>query len=481
MMMRLLHLFVTVLFIFSLATVDALVSACGSSQSDGNLLQSPLDGHCGGLSLFILGSYRWCDLNLTEMFVSLHFQDFSRVLSQKEFCSGLNLTVPAGVNKLTAALHDRKPLNLDICEGCSCSSIYFVADPLLTGPDLFSRLVPAIGLPVLYRILSQMQTQSSHGADLVLGLHAGIEVSRLILFLKSLRASCMDCFIVLFCREISASLQQILLRTNAWCIPYEFWHANSTLGPAGDHRFALYSNFLALAGSSVRRVFLSDVRDVAFQGSPFDSLDLAPLDVVFFLEDKRRLIQVNGYPFYLFLLLTMLVLQDSWTNRHWLTENCSEYQLHAVYERIKHHPRSCSGTALGGAVGMRRYCMAMTAELQRSMSARFDADGRVVSGGWCADQAVHHRLLYDGLLERLQANVRVSDNESGPVLSAGDAFVLHVDAISGVIYNEQGGVPDVVHQYDRPGREAMMDSFVRMYGEQTEHGSDYACNNTARR
>ena len=109
MMMRLLHLFVTVLFIFSLATVDALVSACGSSPSDGDLFQSPLDGHCGGLSLFILGSYRWCDLNLTEMFVSLHFQDFSRVVSQKEFCSGLNLTVPAGVNKLTAALHDRKP------------------------------------------------------------------------------------------------------------------------------------------------------------------------------------------------------------------------------------------------------------------------------------------------------------------------------------------------------------------------------------
>jgi hypothetical protein len=106
----------------------------------------------------------------------------------------------------------------------------------------------------------------------------------------------MDCFIVLFCRELSASVQQILTRTNAWCVPYDFWGANSTLGPAGDHRFALYSNFLALAGSFVRKVFLSDVRDVAFQGSPFDSLDLAPPDVVFFLEDKRRLIQVNAPP-----------------------------------------------------------------------------------------------------------------------------------------------------------------------------------------
>jgi len=177
----------------------------------------------------------------------------------------------------------------------------------------------------------------------------------------------------------------------------------------------------------------------------------------------------------------MFVIQDSWTNRHWLTENCSEYQLHAVYERIKHHPRSCSGTTLGGAVGMRRYCMAMTAELQRSKSARFNADGLVVSGGWCADQAVHQRLLYDGLLEQLQASVRVSDNESGPVLSAGDAFVLHVDGTSGVIYNEHGRVPDVVHQYDRPGREAMMDSFVRMYGEQAELCLDdsYACNETS--
>jgi hypothetical protein len=161
--------------------------------------------------------------------------------------------------------------------------------------------------------------------------------------------------------------------------------------------------------------------------------------------------------------------QDSWTNRHWLTENCSEFQLHAVYERIKHHPRSCSGTVLGGAVGMRRYCLAMTSELQRSMSARFDSNGRVTSGGWCADQAVHHRVLYDGLLEHMQANIRVVDNESGPVLSAGDAYYIYVDAISGIVYNEHGGIPDVVHQYDRPGREAMMSSFARLYVEQADY------------
>jgi hypothetical protein len=57
--------------------------------------------------------------------------------------------------------------------------------------------------------------------------------------------------------------------------------------------------------------------------------------------------------------------------------------------------------------------------------------------------------------------------------------VIHVDSSSGVIYNEQGGVPDVVHQYDRPGREAMMDSFVRMYGDHadcTAIDESYPCN-----
>ena len=303
---RLLSLVVIAHFISSLATVGAINSACGSTPIHGNLFQSPLDGHCGGLSLLIQGSNRWCDLHLTETFVSLSFQDSSRVVSRKEFCSGFNLTVLAGVHKLSAALHDRNPLNLHPCEGCSCSSIYFVADPLLTGPDVFSRLVPASGWAVIHRLLFQMQTGSGHGADLVLGLHAGIEDSRLNLFLKSLRGSCMDCFIVLFCRELSSSVQKILLRTNAWCIPYDFWRANSTLGPAGDHRFAMYSIFLALAGSSVRRVFLSDVRDVAFQGSPFDTIDLAPLDVVFFLEDQRRLIRVSYLPLNIFFLLTSL-------------------------------------------------------------------------------------------------------------------------------------------------------------------------------
>ena len=109
--------------------------------------------------------------------------------------------------------------------------------------------------------------------------------------------------------------------------------------------------------------------------------------------------------------------------------------------------------------------MAMTAELQRSKSAQFNGDGRVVSGGWCVDQAVHHRLLYDGMLAHLHVNVLVSDNESGPVLTAGDVFQFTIDDDTGVIYNENNGIPDVVHQYDRPGRELMMEIFVRMYGE----------------
>ena len=61
--------------------------------------------------------------------------------------------------------------------------------------------------------------------------------------------------------------------------------------------------------------------------------------------------------------------------------------------------------------------------------------------------------------------MRVSDNESGPVLTAGDVFQFTIDDDTGVIYNENNGIPDVVHQYDRPGRELMMEIFVRMYGE----------------
>jgi hypothetical protein len=278
---------------FLLATVVLVVSSCNCPSSDETLLRLPVDGHCGGLSLYIQGSSSWCNLNQTPQFVSLHVQSAFSLVSRNQFCSGLNLTVPAGVHQLSIALHDEPPSNFDANEGCPCSLGYFLADPLLIGPDLFSRLLPASGFTAMQLVLSQMRNAGGHGVDLVLGLHAGIEDSRLVIFLKSLRSSCLDCFIVLFCREISPSAQRILIRTKTWCIDYDFWRANSTFGPAGDHRFAMYSNFLALAGSSVRRVFLSDVRDVSFQGSPFDSFHLAPLDVVFFLEDKRRLIQVD--------------------------------------------------------------------------------------------------------------------------------------------------------------------------------------------
>jgi hypothetical protein len=279
---------------FLLVTADSILSACSSILNDEFALQLPLDGHCGGLSLHVKGSSHWCNLKPTHQFVLLYVQSSSLLVSRTEFCSGLTLTVPAGVHKLSIVLHDELPSNLDSCEGCSClPPVHFVADPLLNGPDVFSQLLSPTGLPIIHRLLTQMQKFGYQGVDLVLGLHAGVEDSRLLLFLKSLRASCLDCFIVLFCREISSSALLILSRTNAWCIPYDFWRANSTFGPAGDHRFVMYSHFLALAGSCVRNVFLSDVRDVAFQGSPFDSLNLAPLDVVFFLEDRRRLIQVN--------------------------------------------------------------------------------------------------------------------------------------------------------------------------------------------
>jgi hypothetical protein len=284
--------------ILLLATAILVVSSCNCPSCDETLLWLPLDGHCGGLSLHVQGSSGWCNLNQSYQFVSLHIPSPFSVFTRQEFCSGLTLTVPAGVHELSISLHNEPPANLELCEGCPCSSRYFVADPLLNGPDLFSRLLLASGFTSMQRVLSQIQNADVHGVDLVLGLHAGIEDSRLMIFLKSLRSSCTDCFIVLFCREISPSAQRILIRTKAWCIQYDFWLANSTLGPAGDHRFAMYSNFLALAGSSVRRVFLSDVRDVAFQGSPFDSLELDPLDVVFFLEDKRRLIQVNRFCFH---------------------------------------------------------------------------------------------------------------------------------------------------------------------------------------
>lgn len=301
-----LHVFLTLYWLsrhlFPVVTASAVVGRCSSVFSDDFAVQLPLDGHCGGLSLHVQASSRWCDLQTTQQFLSLHVQNSSRLVSRLEFCSGFNLSVPPGVHKLSIVLHDEPPSHLDACEGCPCiTPIYFVADPLLNGPDLFFQILSPSGLSTMHRLLSQMQKVSENGVDLVLGLHAGVEESRLVLFLKSLRASCIDCFIVLFCRELSPKTQSILNRTNSWCISYDFWRANSTLGPAGDHRFALYSHFLAFAGSSVRRVFLSDVRDVAFQGSPFDYFDLASLDVVFFLEDKRRLIQVSGHPvFYSF-------------------------------------------------------------------------------------------------------------------------------------------------------------------------------------
>lgn len=117
----------------------------------------------------------------------------------------------------------------DHCLSATGRSMNRVASPDITVSRSLS------GFEVLHQLPSQLRNQSD-AADVVLGLHAGEEENKLLMFLKSLRSSCSNCFIVLFCRDTSQSVQKLLTNTNAWCIPYRIWQANSTLGPACDHR-----------------------------------------------------------------------------------------------------------------------------------------------------------------------------------------------------------------------------------------------------
>ena len=65
-------------------------------------------------------------------------------------------------------------------------------------------------------------------------------------------------------------------------------------------------------------------------------------------------------------------------------------------------------------------------EQQRTATVTRDEDGSVISGGWCADQAVQQALLWTGRFSQMM-NLTTYYNEDGPLCTMGDVVSISVD------------------------------------------------------
>lgn len=173
-------------------------------------------------------------------------------------------------------------------------------------------------------------------------------------------------------------------------------------------RYALYHDFIVKHTPDVDFVLISDLRDVIFQGDPFD----APVTGLecYLEEDTSR---IGSSPF----------------NRRWIADLYGTDRVRQLAEEVV----SCSGTTVGTRDAMLDYL----ARMAEAITWRRQPLGS-------HDQGVHNHLLRSNSF----GDVQIVRNGYGRVLTMGEMTSFAVDE-DGRVCNRDGTIPPVLHQFDR--------------------------------
>lgn len=263
-----------------------------------------------------------------------------------------------------------------------------------------------------YERLRRRPDEVMRGPDLVLGLARGYRAEQLAPFVLSLRESGYRGRIVFLVSGLSEATESFLRGQGVELEPFDAqayapFHCQNA-------RFFIYLDHLLAAldrGVLPRRILMSDVRDVLFQGDPF-AFDGAELDV--FYENESVAIgecKFNGYFVY----------------RAFGDE---------ILRELEAQPICCSGTTIATGRGAIDYLI----EMRNVMAAVSD---RAASG--FVDQAAHniitHRRLVDGLRVHSNGDHVLTLHHVGHER-------MRIEA-SGLIVDESGKACPILHQYDR--------------------------------
>lgn len=245
--------------------------------------------------------------------------------------------------------------------------------------------------------------------DVILGLAAGLSFADLRPFLASLAQTGSNARLVLFTTATTSGIERIRAagaETVAFALPRE----RAGL-PLQAWRYFLYRDWLAARAGRLCRVLLTDTRDVFFQRDPFAFAWPGGLNLV--LEHPEPPLGGNEH------------------TARWVRGHFGEAALAEIAERTV----SCSGTVLADAGAAMGYLEAMCDALVPF------AGGARMAG---YDQGVHNRLLYTGRLGRAALH-----DLCGPVLTLATHPGEPLPGPDGLIRNESGNIPCIVHQYDR--------------------------------
>jgi hypothetical protein len=187
-------------------------------------------------------------------------------------------------------------------------------------------------------------------------------------------------------------------------------------------RFLLAYCYLKEFAEKYQYVMLSDIRDVIFQKDPFNFS--IGKNLCCFLE--REGVSLGQQPH----------------NAEWMEVAFDKPTL----ERLSGNPIVCSGITIGPTNLIIDYLEKMIELFMRAPGKAWEV-AQPVAGtqkSLAIDQAVHNYLMSSGLLTEFT----LYPNDDGPVFTVGIEDSISLNN-SGLIINNRGVVPNVVHQYDR--------------------------------
>ena len=245
--------------------------------------------------------------------------------------------------------------------------------------------------------------------NLVLGAAKGYGWDILEPFVTSCKMNCPDAQIVLFVGDNSDFTRDKLIRAGVRLEKF----STDIKGLLVNTRFKVILDFLDACGDEFANVFVTDTRDVIFQGDIFAAFDGCKNWLGLATEDD----DIRGSK------------SGDGINYVWL-EGCFGK---AEADKLTDKKIICAGTIIGSIDAMKTFCR----ELWNMLEPKAATDA--------FDQAVTNWLVYNGRIP--VENIFELGVEHGEIFT--NALLKDNKIRGDKILRGDGGVPEVVHQYDR--------------------------------
>lgn len=249
--------------------------------------------------------------------------------------------------------------------------------------------------------------------NLVMGAAKGYGWDVLEPFVTSFKRHCPNAELVLFVDDISAFTRDKL---NCAGVELEDFPAELSGGVPNNVRWKIFADYLDAHGDAYEQVMTADTRDVIFQGDVFAAFS----DCTRWLGCATEADLIGGNK------------TGNVNNRNWLVDCFGE----AETARLVNKKIICDGTVIGSAAEMKIFCRVLWEAVSQIMER---VNFRI------HDQAVANYLIYNGCLP-IDDLIEI-DVAHGEIVTL--SLVERVPVRGDKILRSDGGVPAVVHQYDR--------------------------------